>query len=1085
MKLSTLRFLHFLALVLLLLCLPSRFWAQTTSAIVGTIKDTSDAVIVGASVEAVHLATNSSYKVLSDERGDYRIDLRHVGRFRVRAEMAGFKATIFSNILIEVGQVARIDATLALGEVSDSVTVEDVNPLVRTETPAIGEVIDNRKILELPLKGREYIQLATLMPGVASRNPHGVGRTQGTAIEVNGQRGNSNNYRLNGLANVASFDNTQASAPPLDAVEEFQIVRNLYAVEFGRAQGAIIDVRTKSGTNSLHGSLYEFNRNAALDARQYFALTKPGFTYNQYGASVGGPVVLPKLYNGKERTFFFFAFEGLKDRRGTTALWGLPTAAEKRGDFSNSVLGLPKAWTAGPKSGGPYPGGIIPASEFSPTGKIIMDQFPTPNNPGGRELNHIVSTPQPLQQNRYVVRADQKIGMDSLFLSLTWARQDQFRKHPLFSHSDSTTLLDGSQYTFGYTHIFSPSVLSETRLGTGYSAQGNDLIDKTNYAKQWGFPFYPTNPSSFGVPRIQVQLGSVILGELMGHSDAPFLRKDNSYNLVENINITHRNHYFKAGVDINYERWRSIAGYGSRGVYRGGLNYTGNPWADMLLGLSSRSWYQPQNAWVRMDRTLYAGYFQDDWKIHPRLTMNLGIRYDYNQAWRGRDKLLAGFDLRTGQVVYAAGAVSEAQKARLLFPARFDGSDRAYNAYKRNWAPRVGLAWRPFGGNRTVVKSGYGIFYTSPRGGETAPAAQLAPWLSYIRFSEGNSRTPLFFDQVPPGILEGVFNDPGTLFPNDPNRRDSYTQHWNLAVETEVFRNFAVEAAYVGNRSAQLAVGRDANFFAPQYIGKVRYEPFSTIQWASNGFDAIYHAMQIKATQRFSRGLSYQLGYTWGHALNNVENSSGYVSFESQLDGRQEWGRGQQDARHIFSFAGIYEMPVGKGKSYLANMPAVLNGILGGWKLNYIFQANTGYPFSLSDIYTMRPNLLPGRNANLPSSERTYARWFDPTAFEWQTGSCNPNGYPGCPGNLGRNVLEGPGYKQVDLGISKLFAIREGHNLEVRAEFFNAFNHPNLYFTNLEIGRTATTRIVNPGSGIGPRNAFEQRSIQIGLRYSF
>ena len=266
-------------------------------------------------------------------------------------------------------------------------------------------------------------------------------------------------------------------------------------------------------------------------------------------------------------------------------------------------------------------------------------------------------------------------------------------------------------------------MLSETRVGTSYSYQGNDLVDKQNYAQAWGFPFFPTNADSFGPPRLQAQLGSVILGELMGHSDAPSVRRNDAYSLVENISVSHKNHYFKAGFDVNYERYSVIAGYGSRGVYRGGLNYTGNSWADILLGLSSRSWYQPQNAWVRLDRPLYAFYFQDDWKIHPRLTLNLGVRYDYNEAWRGRDKLIAGFDLKTGQVVYAAGAVPEAQKPLLLFPARFDGPDRAYNAYKKNWAPRLGLAWRPFGENRTVVRSGYGIFYVSPRGGRNRPGS--------------------------------------------------------------------------------------------------------------------------------------------------------------------------------------------------------------------------------------------------------------------------------------------------------------------------------------------------------------------------
>lgn len=232
---------------------------------------------------------------------------------------------------------------------------------------------------------------------------------------------------------------------------------------------------------------------------------------------------------------------------------------------------------------------------------------------------------------------------------------------------------------------------------------------------------------------------------------------------------------------------------------------------------------------------------------------------------------------------------------------------------------------------------------------------------------------------------------------------------------------------------------------------------------------------------------SYLLGYTWGKALNNVENSSGYVSFESQVDGRREWGRGQQDVRHLLTVAGIYEIPIGRGRTYLSNLPGVVESILGGWKLNYIYEANTGYPFNISDIYTMRPNIKPGQKANLPPSERTRDRWFDPSVFEWETGgpNCNPLGYPGCPGNLGRNVMDGPGYQRADIGISKLFAIREGHNLEFRTEMFNATNHANLFMRTLEFGRTPTTRVLNTGGGEKLRNAYDQRSIQFGLRYSF
>ena len=1067
-----------LSVALLVVCLLSAesVRSQTSSSILGKVRDRSGGVIPDATVTAIHLATRDNYTGVTDAQGDYRIDLRQVGRFELRIEMTGFKSAVFSNIVIEVGQAARLDATLEVGQLSETLTVETSSPVVRTETSSIGEVMDNRKILELPLKGREYIQLATLMPGVASRNPRSPsGTTQGATIEVNGQRGNANNYRLNGLSNVSAFDNTQAAAPPLDAVQEFQMVRNMYPVEFGRATGAVVDVRSRSGTNSLHGSVYEFNRNAALDARPYFATTKPGFTFNQYGGSVGGPIVLPYLYNGLDKTFFFFAFEGLKDRRSLTSKLGVPTAADRRGDFSQSVFTRPRDF----RTGQLYPGGVIPESEWSPTGTTIINMLPEPNN-AELPLNFISSVPQPIDQVRYVLRADQKIGRHSSFVSLNWGNQDQTRKHPVMENSDSTTFLDGGHLMGGYTHLFSARVLSETRIGYLYSFLGNQLLDRTNYPQQWGFPFVPRNPELFGAPRIDVNLGTGFQN-LMGHSDAPYIRRDHGYNLVENVMITSGNHYLKVGFDVNNERYNSIAGWGSRGFHRPAGNYSGNPWADLLLGLSSRNWYNLDSRWVRLLRTEFAFYFQDDWKVHPRLTLNAGIRYDYNQAWKAREKYLTRFDFRTGQLVYAAGGVAEQEKPLLKFPARFDGPDTAYDPYKKDWGPRIGLAWRPWGGNKTVVRSGYGIFYVSPRGGDTHYNALAAPWLSYLAYT-GTPQTPLYFDQVPVNIANGFYDNPGTVFPNDPNFRDASTQHWNFSIEREVARGLAVESSYVGNRSAHLSVGRSAHYFAERNIGLPTYPGFGSINFKANGFDAQYHSLQLKATQRYSLGLSYQASYTWGKALNNVSNNSGGLTFYN-TDPAFDWGRSEQDARHIFSLAGIYELPFGRGRTYLANLHPVLNGVLGGWKLNYIFEGNTGYPFNLANGVYVRPDLLSGRDANLASSDRTLERWFDPTAFRNPRNDCPPiAGEQGfttqCFGTLGRNVMDGPGYNRIDLGVSKVFTIRGEHRMELRGEFFNSMNHPNFYFNQFFIQFDA------PGA-TKPNQVYEGRSVQIGLRYTF
>jgi len=677
-------------------------WAQTSSAIVGTVKDTLGGVMAGVTVTVVHEATQDKYQAVTNEAGDYRINLRQVGRFKVRAEMQGFKATAFSNILIEVGRTARVDASLEVGELSETLMVEAANPLVRSETSAIGEVIDNRKILELPLKGREYIQLATLMPGVASRNKRSAAHavTQGFAIQGNGQRTAANNYRLNGVNNMGANLNTQAAAPPLDAVEEFQVVRNLYPVEFGRGAGVVVDVRGKSGGNELHGSLYEFNRNASMDARQYFARSKPGFTFNQYGGSLGGPVWLPKLYNGKNKTFFFFAYEGLKDRRATVSKIGVPTAANRNGDFSQSPYN--NGVTRNPSTGLPYPGGIIPQSDWSPLGRRIMNLLPQPNNPES-PLNYIGFQREPRDTARKIFRFDQKLGLHSAFAALNFLPAAKVIRHQLVSPlSDGRQAANYRQFSFGYTHVITPQFLSETRAGYLSSKNLNGPNgDFTNYPKQWGYPWVPPDGPLSGPPRHDVNLGFGQFSLMGGFGQEDF--GDNAYNLVQTFSVNHGKHTLKGGLDLIHERFHILTAPFSRGVYIQNGLYTGNPWADLLLGLNQRSLFSVGAANIRIRRTQQAYFFQDDWKVHPNLTLNLGVRYDLIPGWAG--PYVTSFDFKTGQVIYAAGAVSAEQRARIRFPARFDGPDTAYNA-QGDWAPRFGLAWRPFGDNPDYAPNG-------------------------------------------------------------------------------------------------------------------------------------------------------------------------------------------------------------------------------------------------------------------------------------------------------------------------------------------------------------------------------------------
>jgi len=1048
-------------IVLLFWIVPSG-WSQTAT-LLGTIKDASGAVVVGVSVSARHIETNIVHTGTTNEQGDYRIPLSRIGVYQVRAEQAGFKAALFPEVLVQLGQTQRLDMALEVGELAESVTVDSRAPLVRSETSSLGEVMDNRKILELPLNGREFLQLATLTPGVSNRNASAGSPSKGGTLEVNGGRSGHNQFRVDGIDNTDNHYNELAAVPTIESIQEFQVVRNLYSAEYGRAGGGVIDVKLRSGTNQYHGSVYEFHRNSAVDARNFFAQTKPVFRFHQFGAAIGGPVYLPH-YNGKDRSFFFFSYEGFRESKGTTSLWNMPTALERTGDFSQSVI-KPK----NPFTNQPFPGDRIPSTMLSPLGTKLINFLPLPNS--SDPIRNFVNNAQDTRHwNTNVIRFDQQLSQNRS-LAFSWIGGTRKTLEPfLGTYTARLRPQNGYAAVLAFTQAFSPRTVFESRVGYTRLIDLLDNEDKSDYATQIGWPLHQNGATFFGFPRMSI-LSPLGQRNYFGVDHSPFGRRNNAYNVVNSLSITKGSHSLKMGVDAKrqHDNWVLM---GSRNFF---LNtYSTNVWADFAMGLASSVQFMPDVSWMYLRRTLLGTYVQDDWKVSPRLTLNLGLRYDVNTPYKSLDKRMATFDLTNGQLVYPEGSpLTEQDLARIKYPYRVGGPATAHDTDWKSIGPRFGLAFRPRGTNDLVVRGGYGIFYAPVSGFVTAYTAFVAPWQARIALA-GTPASPVIIDKIPVDYFYGPLANSGSVIyaPAQRQFRDLGTQQWNFSVEKEIVSNLALEVSYIGSKQTHVSGLTDGQFYAQQYIGQARYPGTGSLSLRTAGYNMEYNALQVTARQRLAHGLSFLLNYTWSKALTDQSGDDASV-IPDYSDLRQIWGRADFDVRQIFNFSGIYEIPVGANRRFLSQARGVANAILGGWKLNYIFQATSGYPFSLSvsgAAALVRPDILPGKEANLPASQRTPDFWFDPSVFKAPATRF---------GNVAKNVMDGPGYANVDLGISKNFVIREARQLEFRTEMFNALNHPNFYFSGF-----FDPPFNVPGSN-RPNAVRDPRSIQFALKFLF
>jgi hypothetical protein len=1054
-------------LALTLLVAPAAQAQADTGTILGLVSDPQGALVSAATITIVNIKTNQTRNVVTNDEGQYNFTLLPVGEYRVAVEASGFKRSARERVLLEINQTVRADFGLEVGAVTENVVITTDTPLVQSETATVGTVIDNRKVSDLPLNGRDFLQLNLLVPGIIPGAEGSQLATQGGAINANGARDQSNNFLLDGVDNNDLAINQYVVAPSIDAIQEFQLQSSTYSAEFGRSGGAQINVAIKSGTNAFHGTAFEFFRNAALDAKNFFDASDrkiPQFQRNQFGGTIGGPI-------RKDHTFFFFNYEGQRVRQAITRLAHVPTSLEKSGDFSRTDLNGDGVVDTNdvllnPATGLPFPNNKIPKLNQDPIGAAIAQFFPNPNRSDA--VQNLRSAPLLRNTtNQFTLRADHRLNArNTMFARYSYSNEDRF--NPFDPLLDPTNIPGFGSFTrnrshslaVSLTHVFSPNLLNEFRFGfnridgaIAQENQGNDIVGRL------AIPGLPRNPRDFGYPAVNV----IGFDQLAEPANLPQDRRDNTFEFVDNLSFVHGQHSMKFGADIRNFRATIFLDLLSRGQFIFAPAFTGNSLGDLLLGLPVVT----VNAEITggdsaLRATSYNFFGHDDFKVSRNLTLNLGLRYEYNQP---------PYDVND------RGSVFDFGKKRLVVLGTEGVSRSGIEADRNNFAPRFGFAWRVRGDEKTVVRGGYGLFYDVAYLNIAAGFAFNPPFLTVNQFFSDPTNLLRLSNPFPNNALASGVVSPSTL---DPHLRDAYMQQWSAGVQKEIKWNVVVEVNYVGSKGTKLLRQHNVNAplpgLDPDINARRPIPQFGDIFLAESSASSRYRALQLRAEKRYSNGLSFLAAYTWS---NSIDDDSAFFPTHGDLnlaqnpnDLKAERGPSNFDVRHRFSLSYIYELPFGRKRGFLNHSSGLVNGLVGGWQLTGIVVLQSGQPFtpqlsidnSGTGQFTDRPNVF----ANPRTGQGGPTSWFDKSSFAIPAA--------GTYGNAGRNSLIGPSFQTVDAGLFKNFQITEQRQIQFRTEIFNLLNHPNF---NLPV------RFVDQPNAGQISSAKASRQIQFAMKLIF
>jgi len=1101
--------------------------AQTLGTITGEVKDSTGSVIPGVTVTVTNKATNATRTTTSNGVGLYDFPALAPGVYTVKTELDGFK-TASRELELQVQQTARVDFALELGTISEMTTVAGVSPLVETSNATLGTVIENKRIVELPLNGRNFLQLVALSPNVsaefagAGQSGDRQGGTRSTQqLSVSGQRREFNYFTLDGVDNTDVNFNTYIFLPSVDALEEFKVQTGVYSAEFGR-EAAQVNVVTKSGSNALHGTLFEFLRHDALDARPYAftpsqaAAPKAPFKWNQYGYTAGGPIK-------KDRLFFMSNFEGYNDRKQFQTPFSVPSVAMRSGNFSELLANL---GAINPQTGQragiivdpltcvvsgtarscqPFPGNIIPANRLHSISKQLLEFYPEPNSGTSSLANNYLSLQdRVIDKYQFTERADFTQSSHSVWMGrYSYGKEAQVTPALKLNGTKLDTRVH--QVAAGNTLTLGSSIVNEARFGYNrfYNNFGRELANVRNVTKELGIPgIMDLPPEAWGIPSIPIT-GFSAFGD---STEGPYTNTNHAFEFIDNLSWIKGRHSWKFGGNVRYDMYNQIGNQFARGNFQFQNIATGYAFADLMLGYTQQDESAVALAVTKFRALSQSYYITDTWKVKSNMTFDLGLRYEYTPPWFDANGTLMNAslpchdttpnvanlachptlvrigsgDVYEGTVLRFAPNIQVARDGRL--------GDRLVFDDKLNFAPRVGWAYTPT--EKWSLRSGVGVFYLQDTGN---PRFDMARNLSGRRRDNTLALTPDLTWDVPfRGV--GSANDCGVAPPlvcltnvyvlgNMPDRKTPYMWQYLFNVQRELGAQMALEVGYLGSHSYRLERMFDWNETTPSagntsVQSRKPYPEFTKVQEIGNVAQARYDSLAVKLTRRMNKGLSLLAGYTLSKSTDNgsgIRTLNGDTLFpQNSYCFECEWGPSVFDVRHRIVASVIYELPFGGGKPFLETGAGA--AILGGWQFSTIISKSSGFPrtaYTGTDRSNTgagfdRPNAT--GDPDLPGDQQTSARFFNTDAFALQQF--------GTFGSAARNTFTGPGIFRVDASIIRNFRFGQSNkSFQFRLEAFNLFNNP--------IWNDPDTTLTSNTYGQITSTRTPMRELQLGFKFIF
>lgn len=1076
--------------------------AQTISGdLVVNVTDPSGSAVSSSKLALTEVETGVKVDSVTDSLGNALFPQLKPGEYKLEVESQGFRKSEVSGIRIQVGQRARVDVRLQIGAVTESVTVSAAGTtLLNAESAALGQVLDQRSIIDLPLSGRNFIQLAALSAGAV---PVGIANSPATSwtgrsdmtLSIAGGRESNNSFLLNGIETRNARFGSVGIRPSVEAIQEFKIQRSTFGAEFGRSS-AVINTTMRAGTNDIHGSVFEFFQNRELNANDFFlnrtSRAKPPLNQHNYGTAIGGPVLLPKVYNGKNRTFWFFNYEAFRQRVSSAATGIYPSAAQLAGNLADDSTGtgiLPRSSSlcqANPTarkcvdvidyaSGLPFPGNVIPASRIDATSRIAFQYIPVPNvavpaNSLAFPTFNTVGTPGQINDwDQYNVRLDHQLtGRDQIFGTFSWSDETRDVKalRPLGGEGFP---LANRLVTATWNHTFSPTMLNELRFGFNRSVTFRlaETSFTQNYAKDvFGIKNATDQPMVFGVPSFSVQGFSAIgsLSQAIGATDE-------NLQFTDNLSIIRGKHNLRTGFQISRQAYFQITNFSGNPTFTFDGRYSsaqtaGYGIADFLLGVPSRAQGAIGDGNQDMRTTYYGAYVQDDWRLASNFTINIGIRYEFARSPVEINGKSLYFNPEQAAIFLANQGV------------RPDIVDPDYN----NFAPRFGFTYNPKFVRSLVIRGGFGMFYATDNFNEEQFKA-VGPPIFQAQTLDGHPTSPnLFMRDMLPSFTASPNLSPFTF---DRLNRTPYLNQWSFGIQKGFGNNWVFEAEYAGSQGNKMPQRRNLNAGRIDPTGtiplvnRIPYPQFGAGMLITyNGGWTSYNALTTKIERRYASGL-YLLGsYTWQKNLDlGATDDFSTISTEYK---KWDKGRSTLDVPHRFVASFNYEVPWGRGRKFGSNMNRAADLLIGGWQMNGIatfaqgqFQTlNLGSDWIFVGSFSRSiPQLVgdPFVGRELPD------RYWNQAAFDF------PKDAQGnrirVVGNAGRNTYQQPGIANWDMGMFKNFRITERFNAQLRWELFNAFNHTQFGSANLNVASPAFGSITS--TRVGPRR------MQLGLKVQF